>query len=130
MWGDWCRDYSVQHITTTTFHPQANGMVERLHCQMKDTLRARGGAATWADHLPWFMLSIRASSKEESGTSACEADLGHVLSVPGQLLPTTGPPVPLEVILAAKRTYTEAAATPALERVNHVYVSPGVWGRG
>ena len=82
----------MQHITTTAFHPQANVMVERLHRQMKDALLARGGAAAWADHLPWVMLGIRASPKEESGMSVGEAALGHVLSVPGQLLPTTGPP--------------------------------------
>ena len=72
------------------------------------------------------MLGIRATPKEESGRSPCEAALGHVLSVPGQLLPTTGQPVdtpaPPAVIPAAKRTYAEAAATPALERATHVYV--------
>ena len=51
------------------------------------------------------MLDIRASPKEESGISAGEAALGHVLAVPGQLLTTTAPPA---VILAAKRTYAEA----------------------
>ena len=89
LWVGWCWDYGVQHITTTAF-PQANGIVERLHCQMKDALHARGGPAAWADHLPWVMLGIRASPKEESGTSADEAALGHVLAVQGQLLPASG----------------------------------------
>ena len=60
-WGGWCVDYGLQHITTTAFHPQANGMVERLHRQMKDVLCARGWAAAWADHLPRVMLGFRAS---------------------------------------------------------------------
>ena len=132
-WTAWCSQYGVQHIPTTAFHPQANGMVERLHQQMKDALRARGGAGAWADHLPRVMLGIRASPKEESGTSAGEATLGHVLVVPGQLLPTTAPPAdtpaPPAVIPAAKLTYAEAAATPALERATQVYVQHGVWGR-
>ena len=104
-------------------------MVERMHRQMKDTLRARGGAAAWADHLPWVMLGIRASPKEESGTSAGEAALGHVLAVPGQLLTTTAlsadTPVPPAVIPAAKRTCAEAAAIPALDGATHVYVQRG-----
>ena len=29
-WGDWCKKQGVQHITTTAYHPQANGMVERI----------------------------------------------------------------------------------------------------
>ena len=94
-----------------------------------ETACARGGAAAWADHLPWVMLGIRAAPKEESGTSAGEAALGHVLAVPGQLLSTTAPPadtpVPPAVISAAKRTYAEAAATPALEGASHVYVQRG-----
>ena len=92
MWTDWCSKYGEQHIPTTAFHPQANGMVERLHLQMKDALRARGGTAAWADHLPWVMLGIWAAPKEESGTLEGEAALGHLLVVPGQLLSTTAPP--------------------------------------
>ena len=133
MWAGWCGDYGVQHITTTAFHPQANGMVERLRQQMKDTLCARGGTAAWADHLPWVMLAIRAAPKEESGTSSGEAALWHVLAVPGQLLPTTAlpadTPAPPAVIPAAKCTNAEAAATPALDAATHVYVQRRVVGR-
>ena len=68
MWTDRCSEYRVRHIPTIAFHPQANGMVERLLRQMKDGLCARGGAAAWAGHLPWAILGIRASPKEESGT--------------------------------------------------------------
>ena len=79
------------------------------------------------------MLGIRASPKEESGTLAGEAALGHVLAVPGQLLTTTAPPAdtpaPPTVIPSAKRTYDEAAATPALDGATHVYVQRGAWGR-
>ena len=57
-WTDWCSEYGVRHIPTTAFHPQANGMLERLHRQMKDALHARGSTAYWADHLPWVMLGI------------------------------------------------------------------------
>ena len=81
---------------------------------------------------PWVIMGIRASPKEESGTSAGEAALGHVLAVPGQLLTTTAPPVdtpaPPAVIPAAKRTYAEAAAIPALDGANHVYGQRGSVG--
>ena len=52
-WTMWCTEMQVDHITTMAFHPQANGMVERLHRQIKDALHARGAATAWADHLPW-----------------------------------------------------------------------------
>ena len=103
---------------------------------MKDALHARGCAAAWADHLPWVMLGIRAAPKEESGTSAGEAALGHVLAVPGQMLSTTAlpadtpappadTPAPPAVIPVGKGTYAEAAATPALDGSTHVYVQCG-----
>ena len=55
--------------------------------------------------------------------------MGHVLAVPGQLLTTTAlpadTPAPPAVIPAAKRTYAEAAATPALDQATHVYGGVG-----
>ena len=49
-----------------------------------------------------------------------------MLAVPGQLLPTTAPPVdtpvPPAVIPASKCTYAKAAATPARDAATHVYV--------
>ena len=55
-WSGWC-EYGMQYITTMAFHPQANGMVERLHHQMKDALCARGGTtispgSCWASEPP------------------------------------------------------------------------------
>ena len=43
-WGDWCQKQGVQHITTTAYHPQANGMVVRIHRTLKAALCACGGA--------------------------------------------------------------------------------------
>ena len=58
--------------------------------------------------------------------------MGHVLAVLGQLLPTTAlqadTPAPSVVIPQAKRTYAEAAATPALDGATHVYVQCGGMG--
>ena len=79
-----------------------------------------------SDHLPWVMLGIQASPKEKSGTSAGEAALGQRLAVRGQLLPVSGPPEGRPAlspgIPAVKKTYTEVATKPALERATHVYV--------
>ena len=60
---------------------------------------------------------------------AGEAALGHMLAVPGQLLTTTAQPADTQalpaVIPAARRTYAEAAATPALDGAPPVYVQRG-----
>ena len=133
-WRDWCTRHDVQHNTTTALHPQSNGMVERMHRQLTDGLRAREAGVCWADHLPWVLLGMRATPKDESGISAGEAALGHVLAVPGQLPPLTTPtqssvpPPQPQVIPATKRTYAEAAATPLLDEATHVYVRQGPVG--
>ena len=66
------------------FHPQSNGMVEPLHRQVKDALRAHQAGVKWLKHLPWVLLAIRAAPKEDSGVSAAEAVFG------GQLLDPAG----------------------------------------
>ena len=54
------------------------------------------------------------------------------MAVPGQLLSTTAPPADTlalpAVIPAAKQSYAEAAATPALDGASHVYMQRGVVG--
>ena len=91
-WRSWCSQQGVQHITTTAFHPQANGMVERIHRQLKAALCARGADTDWKSHLPWVLLGMRAAPREESGVSAAEAALQQRLVVPGQLPPLGLPP--------------------------------------
>ena len=40
LWAHLSQRLGTLHHLTTTYHPQANGMVERSHRQLKDTLRA------------------------------------------------------------------------------------------
>ncbi len=129
-WGAWCSRMGVEHITTTAFHPQSNGMVERLHRQLKDALRARSAGVAWQENLPWVLLGIRAAPKDESSISSAEATLGQRLVVPGQLHvgEEESLHVPLEhgVIPATKRSYAEVvAAQSKLESAEWVYVKRG-----
>jgi transposase InsO family protein len=84
----------VRHNTTTAFHPQSNGMVERFHRRLKEALKARAASTDWPAHLPWVMLGLRTSPREESGVSAAELVYGSPLSLPGQLL--SSPKLPPE----------------------------------
>jgi hypothetical protein len=76
----------IKHIMTTAFHPQSNGAVERFHCRLKDSLRARLAGAEWPQHLPWVMLGLRAAPREDSGVSAAELVYGAPLTLPGPLI--------------------------------------------
>jgi transposase InsO family protein len=123
VWSAWCRSVGVDLIFTTAFHPQSNGMVERLHRQLKAALRARGGS--WWEQLPWAVLGVRAAPKEESGVSAAEAALGQPLLVPSQpaLPPVGSSSPPPAVIPPTSRSYAQAAGSVAkLQDVEWVYV--------
>jgi transposase InsO family protein len=130
LWQGMCERLGVQHLMTTAYHPQSNGMVERAHRQLKDALRARLAGPAWFDHLPFVLLGLRAAPKEDSNVSAAEMAFGAPLTLPGELLPTAEPPVstfieslqqPLH-IPTRPLSYAEVAAgtRPALLAASHV----------
>ena len=70
-------------------------MVERFHRQLKNSLLARLASSDWFEHLPWVLLGLRTSPREDSATSASEAVYGSDLTLPGQFLEVQDPPTNL-----------------------------------
>ena len=91
-WSSYCREMGVEHIHTTAYHPQSNGMVERLHRRLKNALRARRAVSTWSSDLPLVMLCLRTSPMEGSGLSSAEMVYGSALSLPSSFLDARHPP--------------------------------------
>ena len=77
-----------EHNVTTTYHPQANGMVERFHRQLKAAAATTGHAANWYNKLPWVLLGIRTALKEDLGASSSELTFGKTIRLPGQYFET------------------------------------------
>jgi len=134
LWSNLCLQLGIQHISTTAFHPQSNGMVERSHRQLKDALRARLASNRWPEQLPWVLFGLRAAPKEDSATSSAELVFGVPLTLPGQLLPTAETPIQ-EVVDHLRQiqppptrplTYAEAASgLQRLQLAEFVYVRCG-----
>ena len=76
---------------TTAYHPQANGMVERLHRQLKASLKARMTTADWMMELPHVLLGIRTSWRVEPDCSPAELVYGSTLRLPGEMIQTSDP---------------------------------------
>jgi transposase InsO family protein len=86
IWNSLCLLLQIKHQPTTAYHSQANGMVERLHRRLKDALRARGATATWAAELPWVLLGLQSSPREDTNISPAQALYGTPLVLPNQYL--------------------------------------------
>ena len=90
FWRSFCSILGINHSTTTAYHPQSNGMVERLNRRLKDSLRACLVGCDWTLHLPWVLLGLRTAPREGSGRSAAQQLFGTPLSLPSDFVNENG----------------------------------------
>jgi len=96
-----------KHLHTTAYHPQANGLVERFHRQLKAAIRCHDNNR-WTESLPTILLGIRAAWREDLGTTAAELVYGETLRLPGQFLndqPTGLEDNPAHLITALRQQF-------------------------
>ena len=82
--------FGVRLSRTTAYHPQSNGMVERLHRTMKAAIMCHGDIS-WSDNLPAVLLGLRCHFKEDLGATPAELVYGEPIRVPGEFLSPTPP---------------------------------------
>ena len=92
LWDAVATGLGVRLHRTTAYHPQANGLVERFHRSLKSALRATLTDGDWCDKLPWVMLGLRTSPKEDLCASPAELVFGQPLRVPGDFVPANADP--------------------------------------
>ncbi len=75
-------------------------MVEPVHWQIKNSLRAHDAGQAWHSHLLWVLLGLHAAPKEDSAVPSAELITGSPLILPVQVLhvlelpPVDMPPPP------------------------------------
>ena len=88
----------INHIRTTPYHPSANGIVERWHRSLKQSLMASIMSCNqqrWTEILPTVLLGLRSVLKTDTNTTCAELVYGTNLRLPGDLLyPTEHNPTP------------------------------------
>ena len=77
--------YVVAHLKTTAYHPAANGMIERLHRQLKAAIKCHE-KDQWTKVLPTVLLGIRAAWREDLGATAADLLYGESIRLPGEFL--------------------------------------------
>ena len=108
---------------TTSYHPQANGLVERFHRTMKNSLRASLTDDNWVRKLPWVLLGLRTTLKEDLGSSPAEMIYQQALNLPGNVV-DVGPSntVPVQPSTVKHHQQQKSFVPPGLETCKSVWL--------
>ena len=85
LWSQLMKIIDTQCTRTTTYYPIANGLVERLHMQIKAAIKCLSNPNDWISGLHWILLGIHTAFKENIGCSSAELVYGTTLRIPGEL---------------------------------------------
>ena len=88
LWQALSELLGVKHLRTTSYHPIANGLVERFHRQLKASLKASPRPDRWTDMLHLALLGIRTSYKDDLQCTAAELVYGTRLRLPKEFFTT------------------------------------------
>ena len=87
IWNEMCRILGIKLDRTTSYHPQHNGKIERMHRTLKNMLRTKlNGKADWLKELPWCLLNLRNVPNCDTGISPAMMVYGQTLDLPGQIV--------------------------------------------
>lgn len=89
LWSEFMHLLGSVRTRTTSYHPAANGMVERFHRQLKAALKCHNSQGNWVDSLPLVMLGIRTALKSDLGCSSAELVYGTTLRIPDAFYTST-----------------------------------------
>ncbi|GFX54518.1 retrovirus-related Pol polyprotein from transposon 412 [Trichonephila clavipes] len=78
----------TNRIRTTSYHPQTNGLVERLHRVLKSALMAHENIK-WTETLPAVLLGLRVAVKPDINASSAELVYGVSLRLPAEICTDT-----------------------------------------
>ncbi|KFD66920.1 LOW QUALITY PROTEIN: hypothetical protein M514_20786 [Trichuris suis] len=92
LWKELASSLGTKLAPTTAYRPQTNGLVERLHRQLKGALTAHVlSSRSWFKALPLVLLRLRCVVKEGLQHSPAELVYGSPLRLPGVFFGGTAP---------------------------------------
>ena len=82
------KELGVKHVTSSAYHPQSQGALERAHHGLKEMLRCycQDEGKEWPAGLPFVLFAIRDSVHESLGYTPFELVFGHRVKGPLEIL--------------------------------------------
>lgn len=80
----------VNHFRTTSYHPQANGLIERFHRTLKTALKCKQNF-NWSHELPLILLGLRSPYKPDIDATPAEMVYGKPLRLPSEFFIESSP---------------------------------------
>ena len=82
-----CRDLRIDKIKTTPYHPECNGVVERMHGTLGAMLtKASSLGLDWVGQLPFALFALRSSPNKDTLFSPFQLVYGHRVRTPLDIL--------------------------------------------
>ncbi|BHF71413.1 hypothetical protein SprV_0401447100 [Sparganum proliferum] len=122
LFREFTRLLGCAHITTTAYHPASNGLVKRLHRQLKSALMSQTESATWSVNLPLALLGIRSSVKEDIQCTAAELVYGTLLRLPGEFVQFFTTNIPGTFVRQLRQRMAQLRPTPTRPTSKRVFV--------
>ena len=101
LMAELCSLLGIQQLRTTVYHPQTNGMVERMHSTLEGMLtKAHSRDMDWAQQIPFALFALRRLPNRDTLLSPFELVFGRNVRTPLELLChgwVEEKPVPLDV---------------------------------
>ena len=85
---DRLKEWGVKHVTSSPYHPQSQGAVERFHQTLKTLLKkySHSDIASWDINLPYVLFALRAARNESLGFAPFDLVFGHRVRGPLDLI--------------------------------------------
>ena len=82
-----CRDLHIEKIKTAPYHPECNGVVERMHGTLGAMLtKAAALGQDWVGQVPFALFALRSSPNRDTKFSPFELVYGHRVRTPLDIL--------------------------------------------
>jgi len=126
IFQDLVQTLGSQRLRTTAFHPQSNGIVERFHKTLKNSLRATSITRQWTKQLPFILLGWRNIPSSRHGCSPAQMLFGTNTTLINDLVFNNSPTSDVHLELARKH-FAHLDTTPSNNQSWNIFIPPSLF---